>query len=49
MEDKTALGIVGIIALGIVACFLAYLHSSRQPVITPTDIQRAREIVRSLD
>ena len=48
MEDKTTLGIIGIIVLGIVVCFLAYLHSIRQPVITSADIAKAREIAGRL-
>ena len=47
MEDKT-LGIIGIIVLGIVVCFLAYLHSTRQPAITSADIAKAREIAGRL-
>ena len=50
MEDKTTIGIIGIIALAIVAiCFFGYLHSQRSSTLTQMDIQRAREIVRQLE
>lgn len=50
MEDKVILGIIGFIVLGIVSiCFLAYLHSSRQPLITREEIEKAREVVRRLE
>lgn len=48
MEDKT-LGIIGIVALGIVAlivAYLAFLSRNREPILTMADIERAREIVR---
>ena len=49
MEDKITIGIIGIIALAIVAiCFFGYLHSTRQSAITSADIAKAREIAGRL-
>jgi hypothetical protein len=49
LKDSTVLGIVGIIALAVVAiCFLAYLRN-RESTVTTADIQKAREIIRRLE
>lgn len=49
MKDEVLLGIIGIIALAIVAiCFLAYLRT-REPTITTADIEKARQIIRRLE
>lgn len=50
MPDNRTLGIVGIIALAIVAiCFLAYLVHVNKPILTTAEIEKAREIIKRME